>query len=194
MKKSITKEYFSIPNLMGYFRLILIPIYLYLYLKAENTKDYYIAALIMLISFVSDFLDGKIARKFHMITEFGKILDPVADKVTQGAMAISFTFRYPAMTVLLLVFLCKEAFMGITGLYMMKKGYRMNGAQMHGKICTAVLDLVMLLILILPDLSYLTVNILVCLSVGVMLVSLFLYGKMYYSVWKNQLRKHPDRT
>lgn len=183
-------EYFSIPNLMGYLRLILVPIYLFLYLQAKSTKDYYIAALVILISFLSDFLDGKIARKFNMITEFGKILDPVADKITQGAMAVSFTFRYPAMTVLLVIFLCKETFMGITGLWMMKRGFRMNGAQIHGKICTAVLDFIMLLILLLPDIPYLAVNLLVCIGTGVMLVSLFLYGKMYYNVWKTRLKNN----
>lgn len=183
------KEYFSIPNLMGYFRIILVPVYLYLYLRADSTRDYYVAAGVMMLSFLTDFFDGKIARKFHMITEFGKILDPVADKITQAAMAISFSFRYPAMTVLLVIFLCKEGFMGIVGAYMMKNGYRMNGAQMHGKICTAVLDFTMLIILILPEISFLAVNLLVCISVGFMLVSLYRYGKMYWKVWKEQIQK-----
>ena len=189
MKKDIRKEYFSIPNLMGYFRIILIPFYLYFYMHAESTRDYYAAAAIMMLSFLSDFLDGKIARKFHMITEFGKILDPVADKLTQAALVISFSFRYPAMTVLLVIFLCKEGFMGIAGAYMMKRGYRMNGAQMHGKICTAVLDFVMLSVLLMPDISFLTVNILVTVSILFMLVSLYRYGRMYGNVWKEQMQK-----
>lgn len=187
MKKDIKREYFSIPNLMGYFRIILIPVYLFLYLRAESTHDYYVAAGVMFLSFLSDFLDGKIARKFHMITEFGKILDPIADKLTQGAIAISFSFRYPAMAVLLIVFLCKEGFMGIVGAYMMKKGYRMNGAQMHGKICTAVLDFSMLIILVMPEISFLTVNILVGISICFMLVSLYRYGRLYWKVWKEQI-------
>lgn len=189
MKKNIRKEYFSIPNLMGYFRIVLIPFYLYVYIRAESTEDYYVAAGIMILSFLSDFFDGKIARKFNMITEFGKILDPVADKLTHAALAISFSFRYPAMMVLLIVFLCKEGFMGIAGAYMMKRGYRMNGAQMHGKICTAVLDFVMLAILLVPDISFLAVNILVCVSVVFMLVSLYQYGKMYWKVWREQQQK-----
>ncbi|MBS6195760.1 MAG: CDP-alcohol phosphatidyltransferase family protein [Clostridiales bacterium] len=189
MKKNIIKEYFSIPNLLGYFRILLIPIYLFLYLGAESTEDYYLAAGVMMLSFLSDFFDGKIARKFHMITEFGKILDPIADKLTQAAMAVSFSFRYPAMMVLLIIFLCKEGFMGIVGAYMLKKGYRMNGAQMHGKICTAVLDLVMLIVLVLPEISFLAVNILVCISVVFMLVSLYRYAKMYWKVWKEQLKE-----
>lgn len=184
MKKNIMREYFSIPNLLGYLRIILIPIFLVLYLGAETTEDYYAAAGVMMISFLSDFFDGKIARRFHMITEFGKILDPIADKLTQAAMAVSFSYRYPAMMVLLVMLICKEGFMGIVGAYMMKKGYRMNGAQMHGKICTAVLDLVMLIVLLFPELPFLTVNILVGISLVFMLNSLYRYAAMYWKVWK----------
>lgn len=180
------REYFSIPNLMGYFRILLIPIYLIVYIRADSVRDYQIAAGIMVLSFLSDFLDGKIARRFNMVTEFGKILDPIADKMTQGTLALSFTFRYPAMGVLLLLFLLKETIMGILGAYMMRKGYRMGGAKMHGKICTAVLDLVMFLVLLLPNLPYLAVNLMVAASVCVMAVSLCLYLRMYWNAWKQQ--------
>ena len=85
MKECVLKEYFSIPNLMGYFRILLIPVYLFLYIRAETTEEYYMAAVVMLVSFLTDLFDGKIARRFDMVTEFGKILDPVADKVdTRG--------------------------------------------------------------------------------------------------------------
>lgn len=189
MKKRIIREYFSIPNLMGYLRILLIPVYLYLYVHAETTRDYYIAAAVMFLSFMTDFFDGKIARKFNQITEFGKILDPIADKLTQGALVISFSFRYPAMAVLLAAFLVKECTMGMIGAWMMKKGYRMDGAQMHGKICTAVLDIVMFVILIFPDITYLFVNILVGISILVMVVSFGKYLHMYWKVWKERFQK-----
>ena len=183
MKERILKEYFSIPNLMGYFRILLIPVYLFLYIRAETTEEYYVAAVVLLISFLTDLFDGKIARRFNMVTEFGKILDPVADKLTQGAMAVSFSYKYPAMGILLLVFLGKECLMGMLGLYMMKKDYRMDGAQKHGKVCTAVLDLVMILILILPGMSVMAVNLFAGIAIAVMLVSLALYLRMYWCVW-----------
>ena len=189
MKKRIIREYFSIPNLMGYLRILLIPVYLYLYVHAETTRDYYIASAVMFLCFMTDFFDGKIARKFNQITEFGKILDPIADKLTQGALVISFSFRYPAMAVLLAAFLVKECTMGMIGAWMMKKGYRMDGAQMHGKICTAVLDTVMFVILIFPDITYLFVNILVGISILVMAVSFGKYLHMYWKVWKERFQK-----
>lgn len=187
MKKNIRQEYFSIPNLMGYFRILLVPVYLFLYLRAENTGEYYAAAIVMVLSFLSDFLDGKIARKYHMVTEFGKILDPIADKITQGAMAISFAFRFPAMGILVLIFCLKEGILGAVGILMMSRGYHLGGARLHGKVCTAVLDLVMLLVLALPQLPYLAVNLLVCAAAGVMTASLALYLKLYWRAWKGIL-------
>ena len=80
------KELLSIPNLMGYFRLIMIPVFVWLYLKASTDADYYRAAIVMGISSITDMFDGMIARKFNMITEFGKILHPVAEKMTTGAI------------------------------------------------------------------------------------------------------------
>lgn len=178
------KEFLSIPNLMGYFRIILIPVYLYIVCKAEKQEDYYLAVAIMLLSFLTDFLDGKIARRFNMITDFGKVLDPVADKLTQGALALSFVVRYPAVMILFCAFLCKELIMGSVGAYMIHRGFRTKGADMHGKICTALLDLTMLLLLVVPKMPYLAVNLLVGACLVVMAVSLALYLKMYHGVWR----------
>lgn len=193
MKKNFTKEYLSIPNLLGYFRLILVPIYLYIYMNAETTHDYYTAAFIMFLSFFSDLIDGKIARHFDMITEFGKILDPVADKITQLVLAVSFAFRYPAVRVLLIVFVIKELTMGIIGLlYMTKHKYRMNGAHMHGKICTTILDFTMFIFLLVPEMSAQFSIFLSALCIISMAVSFTLYLKMYFDVWKTHKSGKPD--
>ena len=66
------KDVFSIPNIMGYFRILLIPVYVLLYYHAESVKEYYIAAVLVGISGITDMLDGKVARHFNMITELGK--------------------------------------------------------------------------------------------------------------------------
>lgn len=190
MKK---KEYLSIPNLMGYFRIILIPIYLYVAYHAKTEQDHYLAVGIMLLSFLTDFLDGKIARRFHMVTDFGKILDPIADKLTQGALALSFVVRYPAVMILFCAFLCKEILMGSVGAYMIHKGFRTKGADMHGKICTALLDLTMLLLLVVPEMPYLAVNLLVGVCLMVMAVSLIMYLKMYYDVWGTMKNEQKEK-
>lgn len=122
MGKIKKEEFFSIPNCMGYFRILLIPFFCVIYLKADSMKDYYLAAGIVAISTITDFLDGKVARKFHMITEFGKFLDPLADKLTHGAIALCLAFRYEAMRYLVALMLVKEGFMAVMGLINLRHG------------------------------------------------------------------------
>ncbi len=174
------KEIFSIPNLMGYFRLLLVPVYLVLYFHAKDARGYLTAAAVLAVSALTDMLDGRIARRFNMVTELGKILDPVADKVTHGAVALSLTFRFPLMRAVFFLFLVKETFMGCMGLYMMKKrGSRMDGAQWYGKLCTAVLFMVLLILLLDTDISWFRAGILCALCIAVMLFSLGCYLVFY---------------
>lgn len=174
------KEIFSIPNIMGYFRLFLVPVYLVLYFRAADAHGYLTAAAVLAVSALTDMLDGKIARHFNMVTELGKILDPVADKVTHGAVALSLTFRFPLMRYVFLLFLIKETFMGAMGLYMMKRRHtHMDGAQWYGKLCTAVLFLLLLILLLDVNISWFMAGILCVLCMAVMLFSLGCYVIFY---------------
>ena len=114
MKPFNTKERFSIPNLMGYFRLLLIPVFCYLYLAKEA---YHWAAGVVLLSSLTDLFDGMIARKFNMITNLGKALDP---------MALCLAFRYPQMWVLFGLMVLKEGYMVVMGLLFFRKGKMLN--------------------------------------------------------------------
>ncbi len=117
----LSKQVFSIPNLIGYFRIILIPIIVWNYINAQTASDYYFVTLLVAVSGISDALDGLIARHFNMITPLGKALDPIADKLTQGALAICLITKYPFMIVLFILFLIKETFMGITGILFLRR-------------------------------------------------------------------------
>ena len=79
--KDWKKEVFTIPNLLSLFRLALIPVYIYIYLGATETYQYITAGTIMAVSCLTDLIDGKVARRFNMVSTLGKILDPLADKV-----------------------------------------------------------------------------------------------------------------
>lgn len=74
--------------------------------------------------------DGKVARKFNMITELGKFIDPLADKLTQGALVICFAIRYPLMRAVLVLFIVKEGFMGIMGLLLLPQGEEAGRGEM----------------------------------------------------------------
>ncbi|BFL46032.1 CDP-alcohol phosphatidyltransferase family protein [Lactonifactor longoviformis] len=171
----LKKQIVSIPNLMGYFRILLIPVIVWRYLTADSIEDYRIAAVIIGISGITDFLDGFVARKFHMVTKLGKAVDPIADKLTQGAIVLSLSFRFPLMAALAVLFVIKEGFMGIMGILMLRKGKMLNGAMWFGKVCTAVLYLVMFLLILIPNIPMTGANILIGISGALMLLSFLLY-------------------
>ena len=132
-KVPLKKQIFSIPNLMGYFRIILIPVILWRYLTAETIADYRMAAVIIGISGITDFLDGFVARKFNMVTQLGKAIDPIADKLTQIAIVCALSIRFEWFGVVACLLILKEGFMGIMGCILIRKGKMLNGAKWFGK-------------------------------------------------------------
>lgn len=113
MMKERKKELFSIPNMLGYFRILMLPVFLICYYRAKTREEFTITFVILGLIFLSDALDGFIARRFNMITNFGKILDPVADKLVQGTLALAVALRHPWMKVFFIVFLVKEIYMAV---------------------------------------------------------------------------------
>ena len=186
------KEYFSIPNLMGYFRILMIPVFLFLYYKATSQPDYLIAFLVLAVSLLTDLLDGWVARKFDMITDFGKALDPVADKLTQGALAIAVSFRYPFMVLFLIFFVCKELYMGTMGLYLKKKKNVWNGAKMYGKICTVIIDVGTFFLLLFPQLPNTVANMIIFVMMIVMCYSLIRYILFHSSIIKGTEQRNKE--
>lgn len=122
----------NIPNLLSFLRILLIAPFVTCYLT-----DHTVWAWVMLgLSGISDFLDGKIARSFHQITDLGKVLDPVADKLTQGAVAVCLAVKQPMLWPLLGIFVLKELLMLIAGLILIKKKKRPCAAKWYGKVAT----------------------------------------------------------
>lgn len=175
------KEYFNIPNLMGYFRIIILPIFLYTYSKASTPTEYLTAFLLLALSFLSDFLDGKIARKFNMVTDFGKVLDPVADKLTQGTLAIAAAMNHPFMKMFFALFICREIYMAAMGLYLLKRKKVCNGAQWYGKVCTAIVD-AGVLILLLPRISYQAANIMIIVMITAVVFTWLKYLQFHIGI------------
>lgn len=137
--KDWKKEIFTIPNLLSFFRLILIPVYMVIYLRAQDVRDYIIAGTILAISCLTDMVDGKIARTFNMITTFGKFLDPLADKLTQFSLLLCLAVRYPVLWAVFALFVLKELFQLFAGILTARHGYILKGALISGKVCTTVL-------------------------------------------------------
>lgn len=149
--KNWKKDILNIPNLLSLFRLVLIPVYVYIYLNAKSSTDYYIAGAILAISCLTDMVDGKIARHFNMITPLGKLLDPIADKMTQLVLTICLSLKHPVMRPVLVLFLIKEFFQFFAALINYRKGKALEGAILAGKICTTVLFSSFTLLVFIPN-------------------------------------------
>ena len=182
IKKS---EWYAIPNILGYIRIILIPLFVWRYLSAQTTLDYYIAAGIVVLSSLTDMLDGKIARKFNQITNLGKVLDPVADKFTLCAILTCFSIKHQAFRLLLCLFLIKEVTMGLLTIFLFQKhGKKLDGAKWFGKLATAVTDVIVVILLLFPQSlehdvfsKYMTYAMIFVIA-GVMLLVFFMYTKV----------------
>lgn len=185
MKHFNFKEVFSIPNILGYFRIILIPFFVLTYINANTYHQYLHAAIIIGTSGLTDMFDGMIARKFNMITELGKFIDPLADKLTQGAIILCLTIKYKLMLMLVLIFVLKEGFMAIMGLYMLKKyNTKLNGAKWFGKWCTALFDTVTFILILIPTIPFNISNTLIILCAIVMILTLILYIDVFIKMKK----------
>lgn len=88
------KQILTIPNLLSVFRILLIPLIVWLYC---GKQDYLLAAWVLLLSGVTDIADGFIARHFHMVSDLGKVLDPIADKLTQTVALVCLLTRFRAV-------------------------------------------------------------------------------------------------
>lgn len=133
---------FTFPNILSFFRLCLIPAIVWSYCVEQN---YLLAGSVLIVSGLTDIVDGVIARKFNMVSDLGKILDPIADKLTQAAMLLCLLLRFPLLWILLVLVLVKEIFMCITGLMVIKKTGSVYGAKWHGKVATCLLYATMIL-------------------------------------------------
>ena len=124
----------TVPNAMSGLRILIVPFFAVLYLKGHVAA----AVALLLLSGLTDMLDGRIARKFNQIKELGKILDPVADKLTPGVVAQCIALRFPAIRPLLLLFIFKELLMLGCAVVLLKKHKRPCAAKWYGKVATVM--------------------------------------------------------
>jgi cardiolipin synthase len=184
--KDYKDKIITIPNILSLFRLCLIPLIIWLYCVEGK---YGWTFLVVVISGLTDVIDGFIARRFNMISDFGKVFDPVADKLTQIAIIVCLLTRFWYMAIPLAIFLVKEVGMGVVALVAAKKTHTIKGADWHGKVNTVLFFVVMSVHLawynIPPALSF----VLICLSTAMMLFSAVMYTIRNSRMLKENSRK-----
>ena len=124
----------NIPNMLTIIRFILIP---FIYVSVLS-KHYLIALIIFTISAITDVLDGYIARKYNYITDIGKLMDPLADKLTQVALLLSLTIlKILPLWIFIIVFV-KEFVLVISATVLYSKKDVVVYSKWYGKLATTL--------------------------------------------------------
>ena len=175
-RKLLTKEQiFTIPNFMSFFRLVLIPFFVWLYIK----KEYAVAAGLVLVSAVTDVFDGVIARKFNMVSDLGKVLDPLCDKLTHGALLVCLLTRYHYLWTVFALLAFKELLTATLGAIAVRRRAVIHSSKWYGKLCTAVLEICMILLFLFPQIPERVMQYMMLVCCVLMVFSMVMYASFF---------------
>lgn len=169
--QTLRRQVLTVPNFLSLMRIVMIP-GIVLFCLDGNTVG---CTLLLVASGVTDVLDGWIARRYNAVSDLGKIIDPVADKLTMLALLCALAPRHPALILPLVLLVIRETAMGLSGLMAIVRTEHVPFALWHGKITTALLYGTMFIHLLWKDIPALASNILAMACVGMMLFSMLLY-------------------
>ena len=182
MESKYKDKVITIPNILSFSRLLLIPVIVWLYVVRENPLW---TAVVLTLSGITDIADGIIARRFHMVSDFGKALDPVADKLTQIAMLFCLVTRFRWMLLPLCLLVVKEITAGIMGLMVIRKTGKVEGAVWHGKVTTVSVYSMMAIHLLWYRIPPIMSEILIVGCTAVALLSAVLYAVRNINILRN---------
>lgn len=131
-KKIDFKYIFTVPNILSYIRILLIPPFMYLFLKGKFVES----AVVIALSGLSDCVDGFLARRLNQITQLGKMLDPFADKLTLIAVAVCLSIIEPMIFPVITILALKDILMMIGASVLLKKRIMPVASAWYGKLGT----------------------------------------------------------
>lgn len=187
----ITKDLMTVPNALSFIRILLITPFVAFFI----TKSYIPAAVVIALSGLSDCFDGMIARHFHQESEFGKVLDPLADKLTLIAIGICLIFIEPDVLPLLVVMVLKDTLMIIGGVIIIRKGIIPLKSVWYGKVSTILFYFTVGTIVLMTILDFkcdLLKFIMLGVTLAMMLFSLVMYSIKFVQLIKAQNAAQKD--
>ena len=178
-RRLLTKEQIlTIPNAMSGARIVLIPFIIWTY----AIDRHYLSVALVALSAISDMLDGFVARKLNMISDFGKFIDPVADKLTQAALLICLMTEHSHIYILFIFLGVKEVGMLFWGALVFSRHDSVNSAKWYGKLCTVVFEGTMIILMVFPNVQESIVHGFIALCAAVMVFSLTMYSLFYLKI------------
>ncbi|MDR1033612.1 MAG: CDP-diacylglycerol--glycerol-3-phosphate 3-phosphatidyltransferase [Bifidobacteriaceae bacterium] len=135
-----TKSNLNLPNVLTVIRIILVPLYLFFLLTPHDSPNFYtyrfVAFAVFTVAMLTDKLDGDIARKRQIITNFGKLMDPIADKLLLGSAFIAFSYLGEIPVVATAIILFREVFITLYRFLVIKRKKQVIPASIWGKVKT----------------------------------------------------------
>lgn len=173
----------NVPNGLSMLRIILIVPFVYYFIHDDIVS----AAVVLVISGLSDMFDGMIARKFNQFTELGQMLDPLSDKLTQAAVAVCLAVKQPVLIPLLAIFILKEITMVSAACLLIKKKKRPGGSKWYGKVATTLFYISFTIIVALKGIwgvenLFVTVMLL-GITAAFMIYAFVQYAKIFVGIW-----------
>jgi len=191
-----SKKVFTVPNILSMLRILLVPVIVWVYFDESIADHFLIALVLVFLSAITDVLDGIIARKFNLITDLGKVLDPIADKLTQFVVVFCLACDYPLMIVVATIIFAKEILMLIGAVIFVKQGNETPYARWWGKLTTVVLYATMLLFILssfltvtLPDWVSVTA---ISLCIACLVFSFLNYALVFVEAKKNKSKSQAN--
>ncbi|MEZ0535884.1 CDP-diacylglycerol--glycerol-3-phosphate 3-phosphatidyltransferase [Caldicellulosiruptoraceae bacterium PP1] len=169
----------NLPNILTVFRLFLIPLFVIIFFS-NNEFKYIYSIFIFLLSGFTDILDGYLARKYNQITNFGKLIDPLADKLLIIVVLWCLVLKNFIPEVILIIIILKEVLMIIGSLFLYKRVNIVVSANIYGKLATFMFYLSIILLLLKIEIS----RFLLYIAVSFALLAMFIYISKYLKEFK----------
>nr|WP_316622777.1 CDP-alcohol phosphatidyltransferase family protein [uncultured Ruminococcus sp.] len=193
----ISKDLMTIPNAISFVRILLITPFVAFFIAAKYITGNYIPAIIIIaLSGISDLFDGMIARKFHQESELGKVLDPLADKLTLIAVGICLIFIEPYVLPLMIIMVLKDILMIIGGTIIINKGVIPPKSSWYGKASTFMFYISVAMVVLMEIFNFHneTISLAVLgVTAGMMIFSLINYAIIFFKIQK-QIKTKEEST
>lgn len=175
----------NLPNLLSLFRLILVPVFPLVFFSTIPGARYW-AALVYAVAFVTDLLDGYLARRFDQVTRLGRVLDPLADKLMTGAVVISIAAAGIIPWWCVAVLVVKEVSMGLGAAFMYRRTDDVIPANYLGKASTGFFFIVCALLVLFPAIPAQVATVLITLALGLTVAALLVYMVRFLQLVKSR--------
>jgi|LGVE01.1.fsa_nt_gb CDP-diacylglycerol--glycerol-3-phosphate 3-phosphatidyltransferase len=169
----------TVPNLLTLIRLILVPVFIYVYLNVGAIEG----LIIFVVANITDILDGYIARRFNQISDLGKLFDPLADKLIRISAVVVFVINGVLPIWVLVIFIIFDSYLVLNGLVLLKYKF-VAASNWSGKLAMAVSSSGLILCFFERWISpfHLIVTYMGLITLA---ISVYVYGKRSYKVIKN---------